>query len=66
MTPLTNLAHLALLKAKRQSSTDLSQDVAEQAWFIYLKITRQSPGCTKKDFFNWLYEEYSLKSFVKI
>lgn len=57
---LTSLAYQALLKAKNQYPDNSIHDIIEHAWHIYLKITRYSPGCDKKDFIDWAFTEHKL------
>ncbi len=59
---MSSLAYQALTQARKQLPND--QDIIERAWTIYLKITRYSPGCTKKDFIDWVYIEQSKEVFV--
>lgn len=48
-----SLAHIALKQAKQENHQNVEK-ISVRAWELYLKITRQSPGCTRKLFDSWL------------
>lgn len=58
---LTSLAYQSLIQAQKLTN---NHDAIEQAWEIYLKITRYSPGCTKKEFLDWAYSEQQKEVLV--
>jgi len=49
----SSLAYQALKQAKNENDANIT----ERAWEIYLKITRYSPGCTRKDFNVWIKQQ---------